>query len=143
MTDQELQALAQKWSDRGKWDNPPNGSVVAGPSFYAATDLAEYALKLVEERDAARKGLFTHLTGEHQLAEPTYEQLKERVEFLTQACAKQDDEISQTLGKVLGYPCGTRMIKPTSQELPKKLGCASESVSQKTWRCKPPIGSLS
>jgi hypothetical protein len=33
--------------------------------------------RLTEERDAARMGLFSHLTGEHYLAEPTYAQQRE------------------------------------------------------------------
>lgn len=32
-------------------------------------------VSVTEERDAARMGLFSHLTGEHALAEPTYSDL--------------------------------------------------------------------
>lgn len=35
-----------------------------------------------QERDAARVGLFQHLTGEHKLAEPTYAQLLAEVDRL-------------------------------------------------------------
>ncbi len=34
--------------------------------------------QMTAERDAARQGLFSHLTGEHALAEPTYAQLRDQ-----------------------------------------------------------------
>lgn len=49
------------------------------PLVYLKSDADVEISRLTEERDSARKGLFSHLTGEHRLAEPTYDQLVEEV----------------------------------------------------------------
>lgn len=80
-------------------------------------ELCERLLEIAARRKLAMDGLTGHdgisealaeqATFEHALftqAATAIADLQARIEHLTRGCAKQNDEVSQALGKALGYP---------------------------------------